>query len=106
MTIAPKPHWSEISASKIAALIPEAWRIPETSALHVLDVPRTCGVLSAAEIEITETPAEVLVQKMGKGELKSYGVTLAFCKRAAIAQQLVRTAPIMCLCAYSSRNHR
>ncbi|RSH94942.1 hypothetical protein EHS25_000026 [Saitozyma podzolica] len=91
MTIAPKPHWSEISASKIAArdaLIPEAWRIPETSALHVLDVPRTCGVLSAAEIEITETPAEVLVQKMGKGELKSYGVTLAFCKRAAIAQQL------------------
>jgi hypothetical protein len=48
----------------------------------------------------------VLVQKMSKGELKSYDVTLAFCKRAAIAQQLVRTAPIMCLCAYSSRNHR
>ncbi|OWZ61424.1 hypothetical protein AYX15_06373 [Cryptococcus neoformans] len=91
MTLDVIPSWSEIAAAKVAArdaLIPEQWRIPVTDALNVIDIPKTCGVLSPGEIEITETPAPTLVQKILREELRSYDVTLAFCKRAAIAQQL------------------
>ncbi|KAK4686086.1 amidase, partial [Tremellales sp. Uapishka_1] len=86
-----KPIWSDIAAQKVAArdaLIPAEWKIAPTDALNVLDVPASCGILSAQEIKITELSAEVLVQKMIDSELKSYDVVLAFCKRAAIAQQL------------------
>lgn len=41
------------------------------------------------ELDITETEATILVRKMVGGELKSREVTEAFCKRAAVAQQLV-----------------
>ncbi|WVQ79332.1 hypothetical protein IAT38_001429 [Cryptococcus sp. DSM 104549] len=94
MTLVPAPassSWEEISKAKIAArdaLIPKAWLIPPTDARNVIDVPKTCGVLTPAELEITETEAPVLVEKMLKGELKSEEVTVAFCKRAAVAQQL------------------
>ncbi|WWD20157.1 hypothetical protein CI109_104633 [Kwoniella shandongensis] len=92
MAITPtKPSWTEVAAAKVAArdaLIPSEWRIPPTEAINVIDVPKTCGVLTPVEIDITETEAPVLVEKMVKGELKSYDVTLAFCKRAAIACQL------------------
>lgn len=92
MTLDVVPSWKAISNDKIAArdaLIPAKWLIPKTDALNVMDVPPTCGVLSEEEIAITETPAPKLVEKMVGGELKSAQVTLAFCKRAAIAQQLV-----------------
>lgn len=92
MTLDVIPSWSEIAAAKVAArdaLIPEQWRIPVTDALNVIDIPKTCRVLSPGEIEITETPAPTLVRKILREELRSYDVTLAFCKRAAIAQQLV-----------------
>lgn len=87
-----KQSWQEIARQKQAkrdALIPAEWLIEPTKALSVLDVPRTCGVLSEKEIEITEISAEKLVALMTQGSLKSREVTLAFCKRAAIAQQLV-----------------
>lgn len=92
MTLDAIPSWSEVAAAKVAArdaLIPDKWRILATEALNVIEIPKTCGVLSPVEIEITETPAPKLVQKILSEELKSYDVTLAFCKRAAIAQQLV-----------------
>lgn len=81
-----------------SAKIPKEWQLParclenvnETSHLNVLDVPRTCGILTENEIDITEKhDATALIEKMAKGELKSYDVVLAFCKRAAIAHQLV-----------------
>ena len=57
---------------------------------NVLDVPATCGILSSKEIEITGNwDAVVLIEKLAKGELTSLEVTTAFCKRAAIAQQLI-----------------
>ena len=89
---AAKMGWEEVSRSKQAArdaLIPKAWRIPPTDALNVMDVPRTCGVLSAKDLEMTELNAVQLVEQMVAGKLTSYEVTLAFCKRAAVAQQLV-----------------
>lgn len=97
----PIADWKELAKSKresVAARIPQKWRLPsdltaeftETSAINVLDVPRTCGLLSEKELDITEKyDATDLVALMSKGELKSVDVVTAFCKRAAIAQQCV-----------------
>ncbi|KAL7777127.1 hypothetical protein CFE70_007550 [Pyrenophora teres f. teres 0-1] len=93
--------WRTLAASKRASVyskIPPAWRLPasqtaqytETSSISVLDVPRTCGILTEKELDITENyDATALVEKMAKGELKSVEVVTAFCKRAAVAQQCV-----------------
>ena len=83
--------WKRTAADKVAArdaLIPVEWKIPTTDSLNVIDFPRTCGLLSQSELEITETDAVSLVEKMINRSLTSRKVTEAFCKRAAIAQQL------------------
>ena len=78
--------------------IPKEWRVSseilarvESNAnANVLSIPTSCGVLTPKEVEITESAdATEVLQKLAKGEWSSYEVTLAFCKRAAIAQQLV-----------------
>ncbi|KAJ6145433.1 hypothetical protein N7470_009328 [Penicillium chermesinum] len=73
--------------------IPEEWRLPKghvpEDQLNVTDVPMHCGILTEKECEITELAAAELVERIQSRELSSYEVTLAFCKRAAIAQQLV-----------------
>lgn len=90
-------HWETIAANKRAArdaLIPKAWRVSvPDDVLDVTHVPETCGVLSAAEIKITETDATDLVKQMLAKEITAEAVAVAFCKRAAIAQQLVRLGP-------------
>lgn len=83
--------WATIAQAKQKRnldLIPAEWRIEATESVHVLDVPATCGILNAAELRVTETPAQDLVIQMRQGELKSYDVVTAFAKRAAIAHQL------------------
>ncbi|KAF2471273.1 amidase signature enzyme [Lindgomyces ingoldianus] len=101
MTTAPTADWQTVAALKRDALskkIPVGWRIPssildqvsETSTLNVLNIPRECGLLTEQELELTENyDATALIELMSGGKVKSYDVTLAFCKRAAIAQQLV-----------------
>lgn len=92
MTIPPQT-WSEIASSKQAALlakIPSEWRIKPAQTAHVLGIPATCGVLSDAELGITETEAGELVKQMQRGERKCEEVALAFAKRASVAHQLVR----------------
>jgi amidase len=97
------PTWQELVAEKKtrqASQIPEGWRI-SPNLLHnvsaesqdsVLDVPRRSGLLTTEELDITESYDAVhLVQKLAKKEFSAHAVTLAFCKRAAIAQQVVRT---------------
>lgn len=55
-----------------------------------LDVPRKSGILTEKEVEITESYTAVeLVEKLREGSFTAVEVTTAFCKRAAIAQQLV-----------------
>lgn len=84
--------WEHIAADKrgrIDRSIPSEWRIslsPQTSAF---DIPAKSGVLSPQELQITESTATDLVSRLGNGELKAVDVTLAFCKRAALAHQLV-----------------
>lgn len=99
------PTWQTLVAKKqaeCASKVPPEWllsedllaTLPLTSAegvnLIAADVPRKSGLLSELELEITEKyTAKELVQKLATGEFKSVDVTRAFCKRAAIAQQLV-----------------
>lgn len=91
--------WQEKVAAKQAeawAKIPIEWRLPEdilqqveTDKLNILDVPTKCGILSDKELKITEIPdATALRDKLAAGELNAAEVTTAFCKRAAVAQQL------------------
>mgnify|MGYP002718819211 CR=1 FL=1 len=84
--------WQEVVRGKLAqqqAQIPAEWHVDPTEALNVLDVPRSSGILSEEELSITETPMSVLLDNLASGKVSSEKVTLAFCKRAAIAHQLV-----------------
>lgn len=82
--------WEDISKAKIdarEAKIPAAWRIPAPKGLNVMDLPRTSGLLSERELEITETPAVELVDAMVARKYSAEEVATAFSKRAAIAHQ-------------------
>lgn len=97
--------WKELVAEKQNQLrdqIPSEWRLSETllSSLHPsspngghlieTNVPRQSGILSDIELDITENySAGQLLQKIAAKDVTSLAVTTAFCKRAAIAQQLV-----------------
>ncbi|KAL2066253.1 hypothetical protein VTL71DRAFT_2324 [Oculimacula yallundae] len=81
-----------------ASKIPDDWRLPSSitdsisqiSDQNVLAIPGTCGLLSKEEIDLTENyTALELVQHLASGRFTSLAVTTAFCKRAAISQQLV-----------------
>ena len=90
--------WEEIAASKRAALlasIPIAWRIPTDikppdSQLDVTTFPQESGWFTSKELDITSKSATEIVEKLAKGQWTSEEVTLAFCKRASAAHQLVR----------------
>lgn len=89
--------YKDISRRKQAdreALIPQKWKlssIPPINVLNVTDIPRQSGILSPLEIEITEKhDASSLAEAIASKKYTAIQVTLAFCKRAAIAQQLVR----------------
>ena len=99
--------WQTIVAAKqkkSQSLIPEAWKIPESITKELkypleenanrildLDIPKRSGILSEREVEITESNTVAqLLSKLASGAYTSLEVTTAFCKRAAIAQQLVR----------------
>lgn len=91
--------WQDKCAAKQAeadAKIPTEWRLAteilqqvDNNELDILDVPSKCGILSKEELAITELPdATSLRVKLAAQELSAVEVTTAFCKRAAIAQQL------------------
>lgn len=85
--------------------IPAEWCIPD-AVMASLDAPladhknnliqkniiRESGIMTAHELHITEeyTVPELLAA-LASGSLSSVEVTTAYCKRAAIAQQLVYT---------------
>jgi amidase len=86
--------WQELAAEKKSrqtASIPKEWLItrPADVVLDVTDVPTSCGLLTARELEITAvSDVAVLLHKLATGEWSSVEVTTAFCKRAIIAHQL------------------
>lgn len=79
-------------------LIPTEWKLreefkaslPADGRLLQADPVRKSGILSEEELDITENySAGQLLQRLALGDVSSLAVTTAFCKRAAIAQQLV-----------------
>lgn len=89
-------NYQVIAAEKVAqrsSKIPKDWLIsPDSSkdATNLLHIPTTCGVLSDVEYNITSNyDATALLEKLRAGEFSAEQVTRAFCKRAAVAQQLV-----------------
>lgn len=83
--------------------IPKEWLLPSSvlealqmplaehpNRVNDMDIPRKSGVMTEKELEITEKyTVEQLLLKLKNGDLSSLEVTLAFSKRAAMAQQLV-----------------
>lgn len=58
--------------------------------LNVLNIPRTSGLLSDLELELTEQyDATSLLEKLAKQEVSAETLLVAFRKRATIAQQCV-----------------
>ncbi|KAF2469789.1 amidase [Lindgomyces ingoldianus] len=72
--------------------IPKDWLLkdlPSSNVTTYLDIPRKSKLLNAEELKITEEyDATSLAEAIRRKELKCVDVTRAFCKRAAIAQQL------------------
>ncbi|KAG9050583.1 hypothetical protein FS837_004441 [Tulasnella sp. UAMH 9824] len=87
-------NWQEIASErkrKQEGLIPPEWRIPSPpeDLLDVTSIPRTCGLLTPRELEITDTiDINVILSKLADGTWSSVEVTRAFLKRAIIAHQL------------------
>ncbi|KAL4890636.1 amidase signature domain-containing protein [Aspergillus ambiguus] len=88
---------AQAKQAEAAANIPLEWRLsPEIldqvaqgAMQNVLEVPRQSGILSDRELLITGvTDATELLKRLLSCELSAVEVTTAFCKRAAIAQQL------------------
>ncbi|KAJ5987588.1 hypothetical protein N7451_011953 [Penicillium sp. IBT 35674x] len=97
--------------AELAAAIPTQWKLPaqfipagmltpaesitegpkQYGRVNVMGIPRTCGLLTSKELEITEKyDIRALVLAMTEGKLKAEDVVQGFCKRAAIAHQLTR----------------
>lgn len=102
--------WDQKIAAKRQAgrdKIPKEWLLPSSileglqmpldkhpNRVNDLDIPRKSGILTAKELDITENyTVESLLAKLRNGELSALDVTVAFSKRAAIAQQLVCFLP-------------
>ena len=91
--------WEKIgkkAQAKLLDSIPSEWRIsddklPSADQVDVTDFPATSGLLTKLEIEITGSLASDIVQQIAAGEWSAEDVTRSFCKRAAIAHQLVST---------------
>lgn len=88
--------------------IPEDWRLkPELlgelqtpleqsdNNVLALGLCKRSGILSDKELAITESyKVSELLRALATGTLTALEVTTAFCKRAAIAQQLVTITPL------------
>jgi amidase len=90
-------NWEKVAEAKRAALadsIPHEYRVPQQhlppdSQLDVTSWPKQSGWFTTEELEITDSTASQILQKIASKTWSSENVTKAFCKRAAAAQQLV-----------------
>ncbi|KXG53696.1 Amidase [Penicillium griseofulvum] len=94
-------NWQDLVAAKrheCEQKIPRDWLlsadqlalVQETPCLLDIDIPRRSGLLSEVELDLTENyTASQLLVKLASGQASSLAVTTAFCKRAAIAQQIL-----------------
>jgi hypothetical protein len=92
------PDWQELVARKrneCQEKIPREWILSDDllkAPPHLIeyDIPRRSGMLSELELDLTDNyTASQLLAKLASGHVSSLALTIALCKRAAIAQQLV-----------------
>ena len=89
--------WEEKASQKqlsLYNLIPQEWRLSQSiiknPPKNLTTVPSQCGILSTLDLEITEIDnIEELAYRIAQGKYSAVQVTEAYCKRAAIAHQLV-----------------
>ncbi|KAA8647784.1 amidase [Aspergillus tanneri] len=80
---------AEAKRSQLSNAIPSEWRVQKLpSGDSAFEYTKTCGILSPEELSIISSSATDLVSQLSTGKLRAVDVTLAFCKSAAIAQQL------------------
>jgi amidase len=83
---------ARVLREQLEAKIPASLRLPpaifEDLPLDVTHIPEACGLLTPAELAITELDATAVCQKIAAGELTAVEAVTAFGKRAAIAHQL------------------
>jgi amidase len=72
----------------IAAVEPKLPELPSDLPLNVTGIPKS--ILTARELELTESPTEDLLAVLSAGYVTSAEVIKAFLRRAALAQKLVR----------------
>ena len=86
--------WQEIRDAKRAeqaARIPAEWKLKQSPPEETRDLrpyAYKSGILSEKELEITDLDATSLIERIANGKYSAVEVVTAYCKRAAIAQQL------------------
>ncbi|KAJ5448133.1 Amidase [Penicillium cf. griseofulvum] len=97
----PTSNWQDLVAAKrheCEQKIPRDWLLSadqlalaqESPRLLDIDIPRRSGLLSEVELDLTENyTASQLLDILASRQASSLAVTTAFCKRAAIAQQVL-----------------
>lgn len=69
------------------------WSIPDVKEdelpRDLRSYPQTSGLLTAEELEIINSDASVLLEKLRTRKLSSVTITTAFCRATVIAQKLV-----------------
>lgn len=96
-------QWEQISAKarqKVLDDIPAEWKIPleKLPGDHVRDVTgvaASSGILTPHELAITDSLATEIVAKVATGEWTAEEVTVAFCKRAALAHQVTNCLTVI-----------
>lgn len=83
-----------LAQQAVLSSIPSKYRLPDPPPLSSLQdvrhIPLECGLLTPAQLAITDLTTVELVRRLANRELSSVEVTEAFCGRAAVAHQLVR----------------
>ncbi|KAK4938222.1 hypothetical protein LTR10_021295 [Elasticomyces elasticus] len=86
--------WQEIRDAKKAeqaARIPPEWKLKQNPPEETRDLrpyAYKSGILSDRELEITDLDATSLIERIANGSYTVVEVVTAYCKRAALAQQL------------------
>ncbi|KAF4972089.1 hypothetical protein FZEAL_9669 [Fusarium zealandicum] len=82
---------AEEKKRRIDESVPAEWRLKSSVRDDsVMNFPKNSEIMTLEELVITESSATDIVRKVAAGELTSVAVTTAFCKRAALAHQLVK----------------
>lgn len=77
--------------ASISRIKPDVPHIPSNLPRNVMSIPGK--LLSPDEVQITELPVEELADMLRLGKVTALVVTLAFLRRAGVAQKLVCSPP-------------